>query len=638
MPLPPVSLPFSAQALSAVTVVWPTLWLGLWSGTLVVALWWVAHRLHISLAAEQGRKKDLGGPRQTPLQAGLLHLHVWVPLCHPSELALVQDTLACLAVQQYPSQRFSVHVLAHPSAPLTQAVAHAEALPFAPQQCQWQPAPPSLSAKRATLWQWGTQQAMAQGVHVDEAGWVFLTPGDLTKPDFLTHVQQRLFEAPLSQGYLAYKDWFEGFFNKLFGQELRLHSRLQLAGRYHAGMGLLVQGSGFMALPQVLEQVPLAVEAKGCSTANPKTLWAWSLSLAEQGLLPLWAPNVVVFQQPTAGLANVLHQQWAERYWRFSLLSGLLVKTAGAALAPWRKHRSLGFYNQRLAALLLPVHGVVLSALLLGLWVLVQQPATAPVCLVPAPWPWALVGVGCLCLVMEGLQSLVARLSWQELAFFMLSNPLWLLAQGILAPWGWLQRRWGGQPTPTEGSPPLATSSATAAAAKADDDKGVATLGPKVLVPNAALVTPLPLHPRQGLALRFAERQVEAELDVLVQQPPTVPSTTYQLVLHYKNHAFRTATYTLLEQAYFELQSKLMPFDIRPHCCGSCAWFHKPSQLLNEPDANEANPAATTEGTVILPPQQVGLCLKQQGLNVHALSNPCTHHTPFEQREHLLKK
>ena len=101
----------------------------------------------------------------------------------------------------------------------------------------------------------------------------------------------------------------------------------------------------------------------------------------------------------------------------------------------------------------------------------------------------------------------------------------------------------------------------------------------------------------------------------------------YQLTLEYKTSSFSTSSYRILDQAFYELQSKLMERGLTIMTCGSCGNFY--------------NPTADIPGAL----NNAGVCLygklgKEVNLKTDAVtvvSQACPYHCSLEDREKIVR-
>jgi len=129
------------------------------------------------------------------------------------------------------------------------------------------------------------------------------------------------------------------------------------------------------------------------------------------------------------------------------------------------------------------------------------------------------------------------------------------------------------------------------------------------------------------LPLSNGQKHIECQLKTtLTTQSDGVEY--YQLVLEYKALSFSTASYRILDQAFYELHTKLAARGLTPIACGSCAYFY--------------NPTADQPGAL----NTTGVCLQgklgQEVSLTHdavtPVSEACQHHTSIQRREEILRQ
>lgn len=102
----------------------------------------------------------------------------------------------------------------------------------------------------------------------------------------------------------------------------------------------------------------------------------------------------------------------------------------------------------------------------------------------------------------------------------------------------------------------------------------------------------------------------------------------YQMILEYKSVSFSTQAYRIKDQAFYELQSKVMDRGLTLVSCGSCAYFY--------------NPTADVPGAL----KNCGVCLfgktgRDVNLDTDAVtvvSKACDYHTDMSQREGVVRE
>ena len=148
-----------------------------------------------------------------------------------------------------------------------------------------------------------------------------------------------------------------------------------------------------------------------------------------------------------------------------------------------------------------------------------------------------------------------------------------------------------------------------------------------------------PQKPKAPTRMRLPREQVKAvqltngkkQVECLLKTTTTFTEEDreqYQLTLEYKSVSFSTVRYHILDQAFYELHSKLAAKGLTVLSCGSCGNFY--------------NPTADVPGAL----RNAGVCLfgkrgKDVNLDIDAvtvLSPPCEHHCSMKLREQVVSE
>jgi hypothetical protein len=608
----------------------------------------------IIASAEKGRKLDL--VRRNQVQGFDFDLLVLIPFSHQHQYLELIDCLACLEAQEYPAHLVRVLIVADASVEGYRL--NFEAL----STVYWVTSPVSMQQGQEQAGVlWATKQLLQQhSPHL----FVFLNPCDLVKPDFLNQITARAYEHSVIQGYVANREFGAGVLPKVAGVLTRLASRIECAGRYHAGFGVMLRESGFAIKTSVLEKLTL--------NATPTVrYWGLSIALMAMGQNVVWAPNVVVFRRYYPQLGSFLNRTLEDTWFQAKQVATLL-----GSLLLLRPKVGLGATVQLVLALL-PTNSLLVTTVALAGYAL-QAKGLLP--LSPFElWQWALLA--CLPVGLTVLSLSVARLKLTDwvtafalhplvTAMLLVWTPFFVARQWLkpvarvlpfLAPW-----LGGGamapvvssgvlplfdkqpDPKPTIVERPRIRQSLPKVAEAVEGVNqqlmGVTALKPPqaqsvgalqghdVLLggaPSSSVSFPsFQLDSQYQLPLSFGNKQVTAQLQI--ETSLQGDKLGYQLVLSYRQHTFKTSTYALLDQAFYELQSKLMPYNIRLHTCGSCAFFHRP-------EASLAHVGLSEQCGVCLQGQQGQAIAPSQFKAVSVLSPSCSHHSPLEQRAQTVK-
>jgi hypothetical protein len=125
--------------------------------------------------------------------------------------------------------------------------------------------------------------------------------------------------------------------------------------------------------------------------------------------------------------------------------------------------------------------------------------------------------------------------------------------------------------------------------------------------------------------LSNGEKQVQCQLKTITQCHPN-GSQTYQMILQYKSVAFSTAPYHLQDQAFYELQSKLMNRGFTIVACGSCGNFYNAS-----PQSSEQPSGVCLYG-------KLGKQIHPEEDGVTVLTEACPHYCGIEERESIVRQ
>lgn len=630
----------------------------------------------ILLSAEQGRKRDLVKRLTSP--AVDFSVAVILPLSEPLGddpqgrvvRSDVLTLLQALANQSYPLSKFSIQLAC--SARNT-ALLRQEQLP-------------------ANLRIWTYQAADAQAFPDEEGeamlspealrGWlvdrvlatsspdlcVFIEPGDIVKSDFLITLVSKAMEASVIQGYVATRVTASGWSAQISSLLGRLKNRIETAGRYHARLVTLLQHTGFAIKPDLLEKLPLG-------DATPAD---YSLQLYHYGVPVFWAPSVVVFRKaPTTPLA-LFAQFWQDIAERAGLLwrHGFGYLTAGLFRAKWAR-------LELLLALVSPGALGTMTLVLAGLLVARLLPAS----LLEGVPGWLVGTVLALCALSALTKLLVARCKPLDYAQGLLLLPLVYLGALAAAPWlafqallpqlhhsfghgGALAARKAKNTRFNETLPPLTTPAPSPYIAEALDSlahypQDAYNHNEAADVPYQAhhgrapvarasvgngyssnpMTPPLDLSRPEGQAALMApisipltngQKTVHCVLRIHPTQetlsPGGEPITLYHMTLEYKGQGFTSAKYKLLDQAFYELQAKLMENGLGFVSCGSCGYFYNPSADKTKAPATGL---AYRGGYCLFGREGQEVDLDTDKITV--VSRACQFHAPLERRAELVR-
>jgi hypothetical protein len=587
----------------------------IWLGALIGLT--MLRRFLIILAAEQGRKQDL--VKKLYKHTHEFRLSVMIPFLNENDYPALLALLKAIHEQSYPASKVTIHLV----------TAGESGRVLVPQSLRqnvrvWEY--PSERPSYDLAMSWLIDRCLARG---GNSLFVFLRPTDIVKPDFFRNIVARSLDSFVIQGYIALKNSPETFFSKAAALSGRLFNRIDNAGRFHMGMSCRLLDSGWAIKQDVLEMIPYH---RGLDLDNLE----YTLRLNLENFRVTWAPNVVVYadaevdflERVVVGTGSVFNRLRLLLSYGPRLLTGMLLRFDAHSLA------SLAAIF-RPPTMLLSILGVAMAVLTLSVPALASE----------KPF-WLTVVIGSLILNLLALS--VGRCRTVDFVTLLIHTPLAYLCTLLASPIGLLvafRRYWSERgsrartyrrmrktrfneelaPPPTlfdetqesrivqellmeqntDLPPLLDTGSST----------DLALTGPR----EREIVRPLPLS--NGV------KQVQCLLRTRISYN-TAGQECYQLTLEYKNIAFSTATYRILDQAFYELHAKLVGRGLIPIACGSCCYFY--------------NPTADQPGAL----KSTGVCLqgkmgREVDLNADAvsvISPACSHHGPLEQREAVVRQ
>lgn len=619
------------------------MWLGQSLAGLVVILGLIGFAVQTMLivAAERGRKRDLRRHRAQSRHE--FNLTVLIPYNQPKQLSDLHHLLRALDSQQYSRSRLRVMLGYTPDTqddidegrldnyPIETLFYNGEQLP-----------------NEHVLRGWLVERALASGHH-DLL--IMLQPGDAVKPDFCSQVATMTYQAEVMQGYVTTRD-VNSPLEKQQALTKRLFNRIELAGRYHLGMTGRLQASGWAIHPNVLERIP-----HGNSTPTE-----YSLKLLMGGYRVNWAPSITVFHRLGLGqplrLFDVVEQSILAALDRCRLIWTLTSPMVMEGLARPQVTLLLEWLSLfRIPALMV---GFVLAAFALGdslagnrfapvwqafvvgmvaihvlaLWVarcnigniihsLLWTPtlAAAGLCLMP------LMMVNLL--VRQGIQ--LARSRQQE------QQPLFVHQQS--------NRLNDAIPAVTNIVDEPA--SGKQGQAVVDFIKGVESVEgqepPETHSPGTdgllrQLEAELPMDgdaPRATtdvlekiVPISNGKQQVDAVLQVHTSyQRSKGDKPQYRMTLAYRSVSFSTQRYRILDQAFYELESKVMSKGLTIVTCGSCGYFYHPT--ADVADRIQSN------GVCLFGKQGREVDLATDAVTV--ISEACHYHAPLNEREGIVR-
>ena len=589
----------------------------LWLGSLIGLA--MLRRFLIILAAEQGRKQDL--VKKLYKHTHEFRLSVMIPFLDERDYPALLALLKAIHEQSYPASKVTINLV----------TAGESGRVLVPQSLR----------QNVRVWEYPSERPsydLAMGWLIDRCLarggnnlFVFLRPTDIVKPDFFRNIVARSIDNFVIQGYIALKNPPETFFSKAAALSGRLFNRIDNAGRYHMGMSCRLLDSGWAIKQDVLEMIPYH---RGLDLDNLE----YTLRLNLENFRVTWAPNVVVYadaqedflERVVMGVGSFFNRIRLLLTYGPRLLMGVLFRFDAHSLAS-------------LAAIFRP------PTMLVSILAVIMALSTLSVPTLAAEKPfWITLATGMLILNLLALS--VGRCRTVDFVTLLIHTPLTYLCNLLASPIGILavfRRHWRERalrartyhkmrknrfnedlaPPPTLFDEtqearivqellmdPPESLSASMNTTMPSIEMNSAT-GPK----EREIVRPLPLS--NGL------KQVQCLLRTRITYN-TAGQECYQLTLEYKNIAFSTATYRILDQAFYELHAKLVGRGLTPIACGSCCHFY--------------NPTADQPGAL----KSTGVCLqgklgREVDLNADAvsvISPACSHHGPLEKREAVVRQ
>jgi hypothetical protein len=631
---------------------------------------YTARQFLLVLAAERGRKRDLVKRRYQGNND--FQIAVLVPFLSPSDLQPLLGLIQSLEGQAYPASRVAIHVVCTPETALL-----VDVLANKPQLQLWTCPIPGLSSSlddpKALAWL--VDRCIAQG----GSGWmVFLRPTDVVKNDFFQNIVARGYDSFVLQGYTALKMRPQSWVERVWALDQRLNNRIENAGRFHLGWSARLMPTGWAIKREVLEMVPIQ---DGAGLAS----LAYTVQLNQHQFRISWAPTVVAYESLEGDLRQLTCQTLEAMQSRLSLLlsQGPRLLVQGALKA------DISRVEQALSLALPPASWVSLALVLLTagnlthLWdlpgrtltwalmtatllvvnllgFLVARCQVADLITAAILKPLAMLAQLILAPVVL-VQLLWQRLNQQakqrqEHTLEMYRNPTapkatdgyW--SQGLdpaLAEEEDLDAEWHSEPMPSAtlppgyASPPTMPSAPPAYSQAPPRPVQAAPQPSQDFIPSSQLVAPVirlapppaataPLQPKEqviSVPILYGNKQVQCLLKVHTDYGPD-GSERYQVTMAYKQFAFSSSTYRILDQAFYELHAKLQARGLTMITCGSCGNFYNPTA--------DVPGALRTTGVCLFGKHGKDVNLQTDAVSV--ISQACPYHCDISQRESIVRQ
>ena len=634
-------------------------WLNLSLG-LMIGLFFI-RQLLVILAAEQGRKHDL--VRKLSRENQEFQLSILIPFLdandHPALLAL----LNAIHEQDYPASKVSVHLV-------TSEVTRRDLIPQSLRaNVKVWPFPNGESPHYAVAVGWLIERCLAAG---GNGMFVFLKPTDMIKPDFFQNVASRGLDSFAVQGYVALKNMPNSPLAKACALSTRLFNRIGNAGRFHLGLSCRLLDSGWAIKQEVLEMIPYR---RGMDLDNLE----YTIRLNLENFRVNWAPNVVIYADSQVNLLGFFTQSVGTFFNRLRLLVHYGPRLLSRVLVRFD-------WNDLEQALAIVTPPYLFPVLALATVALLDRLTPLPI---PGnPVIWSILTALALGLNVLGL--LVARGKLNDYIAMLVYTPLsygLALVASPLSFYGAMQEAflnrpqvgssyrkvrktrfneddetdetWLAQQQSKHAVQDIIRANALEdAMGRAEHDESAvswqdefpvtpqrpkkasagmdaaAALSARRASSTAVVLPEAPPATRQqasevvrSVPLSNGAKQVNCRLKTLTTVTPE-GKESYQLTLEYKSIAFSTESYSILDQAFYELHAKLQNRGLTIVTCGSCGNFYNPT--VDVPDA------IINSGVCLFDKQGKEVSLKTDAVSV--VSQACNYHCPLEQREGIVRQ
>ncbi len=603
----------------------------------------VIRQLFVIFSAEQGRKQDL----VKKLYKGRtdFNLSVLIPYLHSADLTHLLQLLKAIEAQEYPSSRISVNIVCTPE---TANDLNPDMLNVNVKR--W--THPEQRTNYGQAVSWLIERCLASG---GNQMFTFLKPNDMIKPDFFQNIVAGGFESSIMQGYVATRRQATTPLGQVVALSKRLINRIGNAGRYHLGLSCRLQDSGWAIKQEVLEMIPYR---RGLDLDNLE----YSLRLNLSNFRVTWAPNVVVYSDEAFDFIPFITNCVGAFFNRIQVFTRY-----GLPLL-FRSLIRLDFaYIEEFITVIKPPHFMAGMLFALLAYLALEYPVTVP----GDPIIWA--SFAGTVFVLHILSLLVARSKANDYATSILWTPLLYIAGIISIPVALINflvslslgtgshRSYKTQyktrfnetidPEPSmfdtahqqeavirdmlvENAPNEAEMSRL----RRNREQGISPkqyAQPSSANAPSAMSNPNKKHAKvveKTVPISNGKRQVDAILKTKTSYEESPESTTaeevYQMTLEYKTVSFSTQTYRILDQAFYELESKMLSKGLTIVSCGSCGYFY--------------NPTADVPNAV----NNTGVCLfGKKGRNVNlntdavsVVSPSCPYHASLDHREALVRE
>ncbi|MBK8191004.1 MAG: glycosyltransferase [Vampirovibrionales bacterium] len=598
-------------------------------------------QLFVIFAAEQGRKADLVKKRYRSItDQNVTALVTWQD---PGSGPALKRLLEAIEAQEYPSSRVSVYLGLSPE--LQAELSLSELSPNV-RVCVCPDARPT----QGQLTAWLIERCLAAG---DCGVITFFRSDDVIKPDYFLNVVAASFDFPVMQGMVAMRRRQASLLGQVAALSRRLRNRIANAGRFHLGLSCRLQDSGWAVKQDILEMIPYR---RGHDLDNLE----YALRLKLGNIRVGWAPAMVTYSDRPYRLFPVTMECALSALNRLRLAAVYSAPLLVRAVI----RGDLTALEEFLTVLKPPdfITGAIFLAFALVAW---QTPLWNSGH--PAVWTGLFISVVTLHL----LSMAVARCKPADYLTGFIWTPVVYLLGGLMLPAALAYLALGRFSRDSAGADGRSYKSQSRTRFNETIDPELSLFDTAhrhesgirdLLVTNAPLdfddLEKAPLRrvsPSEQAQLaqnltsagvaaaaepvrqdRVVEKSIpisngQRQVDCVLQTHTRYNeqgSEIYQMALYYKTVSFSTQSYRILDQAFYELETKLLKHGLTMVTCGSCGYFYNP--VADVPDAVKSS----------------GVCLfgkKGRDVNlstdaVTVISQACPYHSPLDLRETIVRE
>lgn len=249
----------------------------IWYLLVIYLFVYIIYYLLLIFFAWRGRLTDL---RKKNLVSSVQR-HITLVIHAHNDLDNVINLLTSIEEQDYPKDKFSVHVLLDNCSDDSERV-----LELIKGIKIWKISTSNYKLGMYPSISWFLQKHMLPGY---TNALVFLSSTNIVKSNFLSRVNISLETSSISQGCIATASPYLSLFNTRWYLKNRIINRIFNAGMFHAGFSSLILPSGLIVTQEFLEKNPLNI------LPHQNELDYCYQLLANKNIIN-WAPEVVVYQ------------------------------------------------------------------------------------------------------------------------------------------------------------------------------------------------------------------------------------------------------------------------------------------------------------------------------------------------------